>query len=353
MAGIKKYCARVSNVCTLRVATYQSALICKAYKKKATRTMNSTASNDDAKSSPYNYIPSEGVALTFIILFGVSTGTNMFILPKLYGSRCGGSFQLQYLQDWEVIGGLDGSGQVRMSWTWTRFSCRSLPHHLTTPLLAANFIIFSRLVGILGVQYSRLSPRWYSRIFLSCDIVALIVQAAGGAIASSANTASDQDLGANVMLAGIVFQMAALVIFTALFTEYFVRFAFGRPIHGKVDSTRGSTVTLVKRRMWNLRQKLATGSLIFSTIVLFIRGVYRTIELADGWDGEIISTQVYFNVLDGAMIVLAIYTLNFFHPGVLLADTDPKYEDDKPVDGAQSFLMSDGPNRASGEPLPM
>ncbi len=62
---------------------------------------------------------------------------------------------------------------------------------------------------------------------------------------------------------------------------------------------------------------------------------------------------VLSDVLDGAMIVLAIYTLNFFHPGVLLADTDPKYEDDKPVDGAQSLLMSDVPNRASGEPLPM
>lgn len=102
------------------------------------------------------------------------------------------------------------------------------------------------------------------------------------------------------MLAGIVFQMgtssfphsiyplslhshtAALVIFTALFTEYFVRFAFGRPIHSGVDSTRGSTVTLVKRRTWNLRQKLATGSLIFSTIVLFIRRVPTELSLNKG-----------------------------------------------------------------------
>jgi len=40
--------------------------------------------------------------------------------------------------------------------------------------------------------------------------------------------------------------------------------------------------------------------------------------LSDGWNGRIISTQVYFNVLDGAMVTLAIYTLNIAHPGLLL-----------------------------------
>ena len=68
--------------------------------------------------------------------------------------------------------------------------------------------------------------------------------------------------------------------------------------------------------------------------------MYRTIELADGWNGKIISTQVLFSafpsklfvntvlmesnsfffadVLDGAMITLAMYTMNFAHPGLLL-----------------------------------
>ena len=72
--------------------------------------------------------------------------------------------------------------------------------------------------------------------------------------------------------------------------------------------------------------------------------MYRTIELADGWNGRIISTQVYFSgldltylvnailiiltdVLDGAMVTLAIYTLNFAHPGFLLRDCyDPEYK---------------------------
>lgn len=66
------------------------------------------------------------------------------------------------------------------------------------------------------------------------------------------------------------------------------------------------------------------------------RAVYRTIELSNGWSGKIIQTQVYFSkyyvyyspssnnlivdVLDGTMIVLAMYTMNIAHPGFMLAD---------------------------------
>jgi hypothetical protein len=70
--------------------------------------------------------------------------------------------------------------------------------------------------------------------------------------------------------------------------------------------------------------------------------VYRTIELTDGWNGRIIQTEVYFSksfdlsplfltigsdtrslldVLDGAMVVLAIYVFNYCHPGRLLKAT--------------------------------
>ena len=46
--------------------------------------------------------------------------------------------------------------------------------------------------------------------------------------------------------------------------------------------------------------------------------MYRTIELVDGWEGRIIKNELYFNVMDGAMIVASMYCLNIFHPGQLL-----------------------------------
>lgn len=35
--------------------------------------------------------------------------------------------------------------------------------------------------------------------------------------------------------------------------------------------------------------------LAFSTLTLFIRAIYRTIELSNGWRGRVIHTQVYFS----------------------------------------------------------
>jgi hypothetical protein len=77
-----------------------------------------------------------------------------------------------------------------------------------------------------------------------------------------------------------------------------------------------------------------------SLITILSSAVYRTIELAGGWNGRVISTQRYFSalmllfylitlvipffstdVLDGAMVTLAIFTLNIAHPGLLLDDS--------------------------------
>lgn len=103
-----------------------------------------------------------------------------------------------------------------------------------TPYVAAIFIIFAKITKQLGVQYSRLSPRWCesqycdpagrlatdqrtvptdSRIFLTAvsfssalyhhslaliadsqDIVALVIQAAGGGLAATASTQSGSNL---------------------------------------------------------------------------------------------------------------------------------------------------------------
>jgi hypothetical protein len=73
-------------------------------------------------------------------------------------------------------------------------------------------------------------------------------------------------------------------------------------------------------RIWVFRERRLTkdGS-----------GVYRVIELQDGWLGRIIRTQVYFNVLDGAMVTLAMCTFNFAHPGSLLKPVIVDNKDEK------------------------
>ncbi|TFK57102.1 RTA1 like protein [Heliocybe sulcata] len=275
---------------------------------------------------PYHYIPTEWICALFVALFSV-TGIIHIVEACI--------FRLWWLLPTaslaavaEVIG---WSGRL-----WSSQNPRSLNPFLMqitttiiapTPLVAANFVILGRIIDRLGPQYSRLGPGLYTLVFCSCDIIALVVQAVGGASASqAAEQHRNANKGGNIMLGGIAFQLAAICIYVACALEFFTRYLLDRPVR-KVETRQrqGSSSTLHEhdglaptRGHLDRRLSLMVFGLGLSTVFIFIRSVYRTIELNDGWSGRIISTQVYFNVLDGAMITLASFTMNFLHPGFLM-----------------------------------
>ncbi|KAF9534641.1 RTA1-like protein [Crepidotus variabilis] len=266
------------------------------------------------KHSPYNYTPSESIAILAIVLFSVSAATHLgqavwwrtwWLLPT--ACFCG------------ILEILGWSGRL-----WSSISpLAQIPFQIQitctiiapTPLLAANFVIFGRIIERLGSQYSRLTPKWYTIIFCSCDVVSLVIQGIGGGLAATAHKPENAKKGGNIMLGGIAFQLIVICLFTSCVAEFFYRYLTDSPIRA-YQSTISSTGKFTKRI------KFLTFAMSFVTLLLFIRAIYRTAELSDGWNGRIISTQVYFNVLDGAMVILSIYTYNIFHPGFLLCDAD-------------------------------
>jgi len=263
------------------------------------------------ETSPYGYVPTEWVTIVFIALFGISTAVHLFQAIR---------FRLWFLIVTAVFCGLleiiGWSGRL-----WSSINVFNGNAFLTqivstiiapTPLVGANFILLGRIIMVLGPRYSRISARWYSRVFLSCDIISLVVQGAGGGIAASAPNGdqSQSDLGGHIMLGGIAFQTVSIVIYTATAAEFLTRYVKDRPV-------RDADV-FTKRVKTTRRMKLMLTGLALMTIFIFIRSIYRLIELSNGWNGTIITTQWLFNVWDGAMIVLAMYTLNVLHPGRLL-----------------------------------
>ncbi|KAJ6534458.1 hypothetical protein DFH09DRAFT_1180415 [Mycena vulgaris] len=84
----------------------------------------------------------------------------------------------------------------------------------------------------------------------------------------------------------------ATIISTLCAVEFLRRYTRNLPV--------GGGIPLVVEKVQLLpRVRLMISVLAFSTLVLFIRSVYRIIELASGWNGRIIQTEVYFNALDG------------------------------------------------------
>lgn len=68
------------------------------------------------------------------------------------------------------------------------------------------YLCLARIVVVYGENLSRFKPRTYTIVFCTCDFICLVLQALGGAIASTANTLSSSNLGKNIMLAGLIFQ---------------------------------------------------------------------------------------------------------------------------------------------------
>lgn len=96
---------------------------------------------------------------------------------------------------------------------------------------AGIYLCLGRIITVYGERYSRLKPRTYVYIFVTCDLISLILQAAGGAVTSIADEQSLQDTGVNIMIAGLVFQVASIVIFCVLVIEYAIGVARGRRVH--------------------------------------------------------------------------------------------------------------------------
>ncbi|KAL1618954.1 hypothetical protein SLS56_010325 [Neofusicoccum ribis] len=267
------------------------------------------ANNPDIDTS-YGYVPSEAAGITFIALFGVTT---LLHLGQSIWSR----------QWWTLLFALGGLTEV-IGWIGRTWSA-SCPYNndaflmqITTLIIAPTFwtaalyIILGRLIALSGPHTSPLTPRTYLIIFCTCDIVSLVLQAIGGgmaSVASSANPPEDTATGTNIMVAGIVFQMAAITVFCALFVVFIQRVRRAEKTGQGVALSRGTKILIA-----------ATSTCI---IFIYVRSIYRTIELLQGWDGYLITHEPYFIVLDGAMMVAAAAVFNAVHPARFLrADAD-------------------------------
>jgi len=73
--------------------------------------------------------------------------------------------------------------------------------------------------------------------------------------------------------------------------------------------------------------------MVLSVVLIVIRSIYRTIELLQGWTGYLITTERYFIVLDGAMMVGAVGVFNIARPGwATLASKDSDIEGESQVE---------------------
>ena len=185
-------------------------------------------------------------------------------------------------------------------------------------MAAGIYLCLSRIVITFGAENSRIRPLSYPRIFIPCDVASLLLQAAGGGIASAQTHANKNPaIGDHLMIAGLAFQVFTLLIFMCLSLDFALRTlkraksmgdeAFD-PVHSRL------------RQSWSFKAFLIALSI--STVCIFIRSVYRVVELSEGWSGALIKNQTLFMILEGMMVIIAVLLLNVFHPGLCFGEGD-------------------------------
>jgi hypothetical protein len=126
--------------------------------------------------------------------------------------------------------------------------------------------------------------------------------------------------GNNIMIAGLAFQVATLLLFILLAVDFAWR-TYSR--RGILQVTALEHQRAQLHRSWPFRAFLVALSL--STLLIFTRCVFRVAELSEGWEGHLAKTQKYFVGLESAIIIAAVLLLSLCHPGFCFKDAiDPR-----------------------------
>lgn len=198
----------------------------------------------------------------------------------------------------------------------------------------------------------------YLVIFIIADIISLVLQAVGGGGAAvQAQNFEDTTSNTHIsklpppvaqlkpVLAGILFQLGTTTIFLVLAADFMYRVIARKPYSASTRARFNFTLRKSKKAAtgaetpasssadagsaekgaadevpheWIRRSEYLLAGVAWASVMIYIRGIYRSVELAQGWTGHVMTHEPYFIWLDGFMMVLCMAGLAVAHPGFLL-----------------------------------
>lgn len=151
------------------------------------------------------------------------------------------------------------------------------------------------------------------------------------------SSSNSQSTGTHIMVGGIIFQLVAITVFVALGADFAWR-VFCR----EVPSRRGNTHMPIVIGLFS--------AMVLSVLLIYIRSVYRTIELLHGWTSSTMRNEKLLIGLDGAMMVPAVIVFNLFHPGQLLRKIELR-ANSVPMVSEQTLVLEDFEEESQGDKL--
>lgn len=202
----------------------------------------------------------------------------------------------------EIIGYLGRIGLHFNDFSFTYFVASFCCLAIAPALISASIYLFiSRYATACGPDIARFRPKHYTAWFIGCDLISLVLQAAGGAMAAIGSGGStEQNTGVDIMIAGMAWQVFSLLC--CLVVALDLVFA-GHRAHRAMSESLGS---YLRHFPW---------AIVSATSFIFVRCCFRVAELKSGFGGDLANNQGLFMIFEGPMIIIAVCILAVFHPG--------------------------------------
>lgn len=179
-------------------------------------------------------------------------------------------------------------------------------------MMAGIYYVIAQLTVIYGQKFSVLRPMQYSLVFIICDIISIILQAVGGGVAAGAlSVYQSTQQGSNIMVGGLAYQVFTIALFQLFWYLFLYRVYQSYKKYG--DAEFNPDFAHIRQRKFLIPFIFVVS---FAVILIFVRSIYRLIELAEGWSSRLAVDEIYFMILEALMVSLASCVLSFMSPGL-------------------------------------
>ncbi|KAB5591069.1 hypothetical protein CTheo_5481 [Ceratobasidium theobromae] len=173
--------------------------------------------------------------------------------------------------------------------------------------IATAYMLLGRLaIHLRADEFLLVKSRIITKLFLTSDIVTLLIQAGGGSMAASASTGK---LGTKIFLVGLIIQLISFIVYMIVFFAFLYRMKINRPSECFLPRNTSEFFS-----HWTA----LAGALVISCIGILIRSVFRTVENAQGFHGHLATHEVYFYTLDTLPLFIAILVFTVAWPPLYL-----------------------------------
>ncbi|RHZ63051.1 RTA1 domain-containing protein [Aspergillus thermomutatus] len=246
----------------------------------------------------WKYVPSVAAAVIFILLFLAITSVHFW---KSFRTRV--RFTLPF-----AIGGL---------FEFIGYAARAAAHDKTGKLMpyiiqsvfvliaptlfaAAVYMVLGRIIrSVKGEKYSPIRVERVTKVFVTCDVLTFLIQGGGAGMMAISNLSST---GQKIVLAGLVLQIVAFVLFIATATAFYRRidhYPTPAAVNGEIP--------------W----KRHLGSLFAISMLILVRSVFRVVEYGMGNDGYLLGYEWCLYIFDALPMFIAMVCFAIWYPADL------------------------------------